>query len=165
MLATSDFTGTPPSQEQQQHRLLNDVYVLLDDCDRRALLNFGITPSQYSVLLLLDIDEGRQLVALADRLLVARSTITRLVAALEAMGLIVRVRDPRDRRAQRVRLTPAGADLRERAHAAHHAALRRWLAPLKDADQRRLIALMGDMRSALESSLAISAERDERTIP
>ncbi|NUQ07107.1 MAG: hypothetical protein HUU31_24715, partial [Anaerolineae bacterium] len=48
---------------------------------------------------------------------------------------------------------------------AHHAALRRWLAPLKDADQRRLIALMGDMRSALESSLAISAERDERTIP
>ncbi|MBK8024323.1 MAG: MarR family transcriptional regulator [Chloroflexi bacterium] len=165
MLATAEFTGLDPSVEQEQHRLLNDVYVLLDACDRDALGPFGITPSQYSLLILLDVDSGTQLVTLANRLLVARSTVTRLVNVLEMMGLISRIDDPDDRRAQRVRLTPEGAHLRQRAYAAHHAALQAWLAPLENADQRRLIVLLDRMRTALESSLAMSAENDERIVP
>ncbi|MBK8024450.1 MAG: MarR family transcriptional regulator [Chloroflexi bacterium] len=165
MLATAEFTGLDPSVEQEQHRLLNDVYVLLDACDRDALAPFGITPSQYSLLILLDVDSGTQLVTLANRLLVARSTVTRLVNVLEMMGLISRIDDPDDRRAQRVRLTPEGAHLRQHAYAAHHAALQAWLAPLENADQRRLIVLLDRMRTALESSLAMSAENDERIVP
>src|SRR6185369_13928985 len=86
----------------QQYRMLHDIYVLLDDGDRRVLENFGLTTSQYSVLMLLDPTEGRRLTTVSDRLLRARSTITRIVDQLEEARLVQRVADPEDRRAQRV---------------------------------------------------------------
>ncbi len=105
--------------QPQQYHMLHKIYVLLDDGDRRILRPFGLNLTQYRVLSFLDSKEGHRLTTLSDRLLRAKSTITRIVDQLEIDGLVRRLSDAEDRRAQRVVLTDAGVDLRDRVHAAH----------------------------------------------
>jgi DNA-binding MarR family transcriptional regulator len=107
----------------QQYRMIHNVYVLLDDSDRRVLRRFGLTLPQYRVLQSLDLKQGRRLTTLSQRLLCAKSTITRLVDQLEEDGLVRRTSDAEDRRALRVVLTDTGADLLERARALHEGAV------------------------------------------
>ena len=52
---------------------------------------------------------GLRMGQLAGRVLLTRSTLTRVVDQLEAEGLVARGSDPEDRRATRILLTPAGA--------------------------------------------------------
>jgi DNA-binding MarR family transcriptional regulator len=141
---------------QQQYRMLHDIYVLLDDGDRRVLENFGLTTSQYAVLMLLDEEEGRRLTTVSDRLLRARSTITRIVDQLEEARLVQRVADPEDRRAQRVVLTQEGIRRRELAHEAHLKSLQRRLTFLTGDEAFTLNGLLDKLRGALRSDLDIS---------
>lgn len=127
---------------QELYRILLDIYVLLDDGDRYALGEFGLTTTQFGVLELLTVDEGTRLVTLADRLLVARSTITRIIDQLEEAGYVTRVVDPSDRRAQHVVLTEAGAEFRRKAQYSHQESL-----------QRRLSVIEPDVRETLNTHL------------
>jgi len=47
------------------------------------------------VLVLLDPDYGQRLMTLSDRMLCARSTITRLIDQMEAANLVHRITDPK----------------------------------------------------------------------
>lgn len=142
------------SDTQHLYRLIHDIYVLLDDGDNRVLRRFGLTTSQYAVLRLLDPEQGQHLITLSDTLLRARSTITRLVAQLESLGLIERHADTRDRRAQFVRLTPLGVDVRHRAQAAHEQSLVERLGKLVPQEQGQLVHLLVGLRRVLEIELA-----------
>src|SRR5205823_3061975 len=135
------------------YRMLHDIYVLLDDGDRRVLENFGLTTSQFSVLMLLDEEEGRRLTTVSDRLLRARSTITRIVDQLEEARLVQRVADPEDRRAQRVVLTQEGIRRRELAHEAHVKSLQRRLTMLSGDEIGELNGLLDKLRSSLRVDL------------
>ncbi len=137
------------------YRLIHDVYVLLDNADRSVLAQFDLTPSQYRVLMLLHPSDGRRLTDLSYRMLFARSTITRLMDQMEAAGLVHRVTDPDDRRAQRVALTPAGADLRERAYTAHEQYMTECFSRRPAAEQEQLIQLLKHMRTSLRVHLNI----------
>ncbi len=111
------------SRAKQQYRMIHNIYVQLDDGDRRVLRDFNLTNSQYTTLMLLDTDKEQRLIDLSEKMLVARSTITRLIDQMENMGLVQRMPDPSDRRAQLVHLTPAGCECRERARSAHEESL------------------------------------------
>lgn len=74
----------------------------------------GLTYPQYLALLVLWEEDGRTIGAIAQRLGLESSTVTPLVKRLEANGLVARERDPQDERQVRVRLSPAGAELRDR---------------------------------------------------
>lgn len=137
----------------RQYRMLHDIYVLLDDGDRHVLERFGLTTSQYGVLLLLDCHEGRRLTTVSDRLLLARSTITRIVDQLEGAGLVQREADPHDRRAQRVVLTEAGEARRRAAEEAHRQSLERRMDGLDHAEHEHLGALLDKLRQALRADL------------
>jgi MarR family transcriptional regulator, 2-MHQ and catechol-resistance regulon repressor len=139
---------------QQQYRMLHDIYVLLDDGDRQVLEVFELTTSQYAVLMLLDREDGRRLTSVSDRLLRARSTITRIVDQLEAARLVQRVADPEDRRAQRVVLTEEGATRREKAYAAHVASLARRLTILDSDEAAALNILLDKLRAGLRQDLS-----------
>ncbi len=141
---------------QRIYRLFHDLYVLLDAGDREVLQPFGLTSSQYTLLTLLDTDQGQRLTTLSDRLLVARSTITRLVDQLEAAGLVHRVIDPADRRAQRVALSLAGEKLVTLAAAAHQLSLGQRLNGLPESEQRALMDLLVKVRSGLRANLQIA---------
>ncbi len=146
-------TVVSPSTIQQQYRLIHDIYVLLNDGDRRVLETFGVTISQYALVMLLNTTEGTRLTTLSRRLLLSKSTITRLVDQLEPMGLVRRIDDPEDRRAQRVSLTAAGADYRQMVERAHSISLAERFGVLTEAEQAQFVALLSKLREGLVASL------------
>ena len=69
-----------------------------------------LVPREYGVLYALSTaPEGLRITELSSDALLTQGGISRLVARLEASGLLERVPDPDDGRASRVRLTDAGA--------------------------------------------------------
>lgn len=141
------------SNAAQQYRMIHDIYVLLDDGDRRVLRAFNLNTSQFAVLRLLDTEEGWRLTDLSERLLFDKSTITRIIDRLEQAKLVQRVADPADRRVQRVLLTPAGLTQREVARDAHERSVERRMAVLDSSEQRCLRQLLDKLRSGLENDI------------
>ncbi|MBF6334064.1 MarR family winged helix-turn-helix transcriptional regulator [Nocardia transvalensis] len=88
-------------------------------------------------------DMGRplRLGELAGRLGVEAPHVTRMVQRLERTGLVMRVADPQDRRAQRVQLTPAGRDVDEAIRLVIRRDIRRALSAWPQEDLRLLAAL------------------------
>ncbi|MDT0305651.1 MarR family transcriptional regulator [Streptomyces sp. DSM 44917] len=83
--------------------------------------------------------------------MVTSGAITNRLDRVERKGLIERRSDPADRRAVRVRLTPAGVELVDRVVGEHLANEERMLADLSPADRaavdaalRRLLISLGD---------------------
>lgn len=144
------------------YRLIHDIYVLLDDGDRRTLDQFGLTISQYGLLMQLRDGPGMRLTTLSERLLLAKSTITRAVDQLEDSGLVERIVDPDDRRAQRVVLTGQGLDICNKAHTAHRASLEYRLAHLDGQTREDLDHLLTQLRSNLRADLG---QRDDPSYP
>jgi DNA-binding MarR family transcriptional regulator len=82
----------------------------------RPLLDaLGLTYPQYLVMLVLWEGDDLGVKAAGERLGLDSGTLTPLLKRLEAQGLIERSRDRGDERSVRVRLTAAGAGLRDRA--------------------------------------------------
>jgi DNA-binding MarR family transcriptional regulator len=83
----------------------------------------ALVPREYGVLYALSAaPEGLRITGLLDDVLLTQPGMSRLIARLEARGLVERADDPDDRRACRVRLTEAGARTQReigRAHARH----------------------------------------------
>ena len=77
----------------------------------------GVTYPQYLVLLTLWAEDGQSVGGIGERLMLESSTLTPLLKRLETAGLIRRERNPEDERQVRVRLTPRGRRLRDKAQA------------------------------------------------
>lgn len=137
-----------------QYRRFHDIYVQLDDADRRVLQSFGLTRIQYSALLLLNAQQGLRPIDLSDRLLCARSTVTRLIDQLEQQGLVHRVSSPDDRRAQFIVLTEAGLDYRNRVQEAHEASLVERFRGFSIEEIKELNRLLDKVRLQLADYLA-----------
>src|SRR4051794_31769647 len=75
---------------------------------------------------------------LAAREGLAPPTLTRMVAAMESAGYVLRSPDPMDRRAVQVALTPAGARMVQQVLATRAAVLRDRLRGLPEQDLRAL---------------------------
>jgi MarR family 2-MHQ and catechol resistance regulon transcriptional repressor len=140
-------------ETQQHYRLIHDIYVLLNDGDRRVLDTFDLTISQYAVLTSLDTQEGRRLTSLSDKLLRSKSTITRIIDYLEEKGYVERVGDPEDRRAQRVILTRRGVEYRALVAQAHSVSLERRFDTLDSAEQMQLKLLLRKLCDGLRDDL------------
>jgi DNA-binding MarR family transcriptional regulator len=147
----------PHSIAHQQHRLIHDIYVLLDDGDRHVLEATRLTPLEFAVLQRLSTDKGRRLTDIGAELLCVKSTITRLVDRLEAEALVLRTPDPDDRRAQRLILTPKGVAVRERASTLHNASVERRMALLTPDEQVVLQRLLEKLRNGLQCELVEEA--------
>jgi MarR family transcriptional regulator, organic hydroperoxide resistance regulator len=75
----------------------------------------GLTYPQYLVLTALWTGDNQTVGGLGEKLFLESNTLTPLVKRVEAMGYVVRSRDPADERQVRVRLTPEGSALRAKA--------------------------------------------------
>ncbi len=100
-----------------------------------------LVPREYGVLYALSsAPEGLRITELGEDVLLTQPGMSRLVARLEARGLVQRVDDPEDARACRIRLTPAGAVTQRRigrTHARHVAE-----AMSRNLDRRELERLL-----------------------
>jgi len=80
----------------------------------------GVSPNEYGVLYALSAaPEGLRITELGNDALLTQAGLSRLVARLESTGLVERVADPLDGRAQRVRLTEAGVEAQRRVGLRH----------------------------------------------
>ena len=80
-----------------------------------VLEGLGLTYLQYVVLVALYEKDDQTVGALGEKMFLDSSTLTPLLKRLETMGHLTRQRDPKDERVVRLRLTPKGRKLREKA--------------------------------------------------
>ncbi len=106
----------------------------------------GLTPSQYRIMKLAGAG-GERSTRLAQRLAVAKPTLTATADGLVAAGYASRATEPGDRRVVRLSLTPAGRAALDRADAAYCA----WLGQLLDAtgDPARVLDALELLSSAM----------------
>jgi MarR family transcriptional regulator, organic hydroperoxide resistance regulator len=83
--------------------------------NKPVLDELGLTYPQYIVLVALYEQDDQTVSGLGDKLFLDSSTLTPLLKRMEAVGHLTRQRDPQDERQVRVRLTPQGRSVRERA--------------------------------------------------
>jgi DNA-binding MarR family transcriptional regulator len=123
---------------------------LIARLDAELERDHGIQLSAYEVLMYLGDADGEKLRMgeLADRLLLSRSGITRMVDRLERQRLIERQRCEDDGRGFFARLTADGREKLDAARPAHLAGVRRhFLDELEPGEQERLAAIWERLRS------------------
>lgn len=109
---------------------------------KAQLAPYGVTPGQYAVLKCLWDSDGKTAKQLAELLFLDGSTVTGILDRVEQKGLIEKHMDPRDRRAIRVTLTPAGRALEQPLTQA-----------IIEANQKALTGLDSDQSESLKTLL------------
>jgi DNA-binding MarR family transcriptional regulator len=105
------------------------------DAFNQAMAPLGLTPGRLGALLLIEASPTAHQATLAEALRVKPPNMAVMLAGLEQDGLIRRVEDPANRRANVLRLTPAGRALLRRARE-REAALEAQLAAGMDGKER-----------------------------
>jgi MarR family 2-MHQ and catechol resistance regulon transcriptional repressor len=138
------------------YQRLQQIYVLLDDGDRRALKTVGLTPTHFTLLTFLDPAqrEGRTVGRLAELMLCTRGNATRLVQRLAESGLVRTAPDPADQRLVRVFLTDTGKRRLAAARRRHARANAERFAGLSAEEVRQL----DDLTAILVGHLAKNLE-------
>ncbi|MDB5655964.1 MAG: MarR family transcriptional regulator [Tardiphaga sp.] len=109
----------------------------------RCMAPLQLTPAQFSVLLLLDNNPGRNQTEIANTLGILRPNFVAMLDGLESRDLLTRMRSPSDRRSHVLMLTDKGRATLNRAKklvaTKHEARLVDLLGP---ADQQALLAML-----------------------
>ena len=116
------------------------------DLERELLGGTGVPLAWYDVLLQLAEAPQRRLrmAELADRVLLSRSGLTRLIDRLQAEGLVRREPSPDDARGTYTVLTPEGLQRLRRAAPVHLAGIREhWLTHFSDDELRVMAGWLG----------------------
>jgi len=110
----------------------------------------GYNPYQYSILALLEEGARSTQGEIADALGFDRGTLVKLLDGLEERGLIVRQRDPKDRRRHVVSLTAAGKSQLAEFRTIVLRLDNDFLAPLDDEDRAELHDLLSRIAKHLD---------------
>ncbi|WP_336970937.1 MarR family winged helix-turn-helix transcriptional regulator [Sphingobium aromaticiconvertens] len=128
---------------------LADVSRLMRKRFDGAARDIGITGPQWRVLFLVRRDPGINQGQLADQMDVEPITTCRMVDRLEAATLIERRRDPGDRRAWQLFVTPDAMTLITQAETIADSVIGTATIGLDGAEQAQLAALLGRLRDNL----------------
>jgi DNA-binding MarR family transcriptional regulator len=143
----------PVSPEQRAAVAMGRVVVRGMYRMEQLLKPYGLTPTQYNVLRILNGAgaEGLCGTEIGGRLLSPVPDMTRLLDRMAEAGLLVRERDPRQRRFVRARLTDAGREMLREAtpavDALHREQFRRF-SPEQLATLRSLLELVDEPEGA-----------------
>jgi DNA-binding MarR family transcriptional regulator len=114
-----------------------------------ALAPLGLGVKSVGALTVLQAEGPLSQRRLAERQGIDRTTMVAVVDELERLGAVERRKDPGDRRANALHITPKGRRLLTRARTAVAGAEAAFLAPLPAAEQQRLRAAL---RTLVESA-------------
>lgn len=112
---------------------------------KAELAPFGVTPGQYAVLRCLWDEDAQTARKLAERLALDGSTITGILDRMEHKGLIVKLTDPKDRRAMQVTLTEQGRKLEEPLSQAIIDANHKAMLNLNDGESDHIKQVLADI--------------------
>lgn len=139
------------------YRLLQELYLLLDNGDRRLLRRFDLTNRQYHTLQHLPPGTSRNLTEMSELLFCDKSNVTGLVERMERDGLVTRGRSESDRRYMDLSITSQGDQLREASRHAHDASIAERFEILSEDEQAQLNHLLTKLAEGLRTSLNDSA--------
>ena len=126
-MSTTATSGLEGAALAAWRSFLQSHALILRELDADLLAEQGMTTRDYQVLLYLSKEPNRKLAmsALAERTMLTRSGITRLVDGLVAGGLIERVSCPSDARVSYAALTDTGYEKLRQAGCTHIAGIQR----------------------------------------
>jgi len=137
------------------HEAFLSIYFTGTCIKKRAaqfLGQFGLTDAQFNLLMMLRHqggEEGLSQVELGRMMLVNRANVTGLVERARQAGWVVREGDPKDRRANRVRLTAAGRALIDRVDPLYGAEMHRIMSGLNKIEVHEIIQSLEKVRTRL----------------
>jgi len=91
--------------------LFRKTFAKLQRIAEDDLRKYGTTPSQFSILWNLSVEESTPMSELSKQSACVNSNITSIIGRMEERGLVKRVQDKKDRRVVRVELTNDGKEL------------------------------------------------------
>src|SRR6266699_1272623 len=131
----ADGAGEGASLKRAQLKIFEDFL--------RCVAPLQLTPAQFSVLLLLDKNPGRNQTEIANTLGILRPNFVSMLDGLESRALCARIRSTNDRRSHNVVLTDRGRSVLARAKklvaSKHEARLNEVLGP---SDRAALLSML-----------------------
>jgi DNA-binding MarR family transcriptional regulator len=138
------------------HEALLNTYYTASCLRKKAgefLRPFGLTDVQFNLMMLLQHQstpkEGLTQAQISAMMLVNRANITSLIDRMEKAGLVARTSTPSDRRYNIIKMTDRGKKLLARIEPLYGKEVKRIMAALIDAEQRKLIKMLEKVRSSI----------------
>lgn len=134
-------------------RMLSCTTMIEDEIRSRLRSEFGITLPRFDLMAQLQRHpEGLRMGELSKRMMVTGGNITGITDQLEQEKLVMRVPDPRDRRANSVKLTAAGRRSFEHMAVVHEGWIAELLAGLSVARKAEMIELLSHLKDHLNAA-------------
>ena len=154
-----------PDDEHYVGYLITDVGRLLRTLFDRRVRRLGLTRAQWMVLTRLHSRPGLSQSEVADLLEIEKATAGRLIDRLEQKGWVERRADKRDRRINRMHLTPRGLRLHAAIWPMAAATVDDALTALTDRERRQFTEMMlrvkGSLTTLVENDPALSPDEDD----
>ncbi|MFB3789065.1 MAG: MarR family winged helix-turn-helix transcriptional regulator [bacterium] len=150
--------GLPRPITNRAHEAVMNIVLtgeMLAKEGQRLLRPFGLTDSQFNVLMLLKYQNsgaGISQTILGERLLVNRSNVTGLIDRMEQAGWVQRLADPKDRRINQVKITRAGLSVLNKAEEKYFTRIEEVIGALPAKNQTLICSLLETIRKALRKS-------------
>jgi len=120
-----------------------------------GLAPLGLTPAQARALRIIarsEDEEPLRMTELADKLGIVPRSVTTVVDALEAAGLVARTQDPEDRRAILLQLTEAGTGMVEQIGRIRQEVAGEYFGAISPEQRAGLLGLLRAVDTAYEQS-------------
>ncbi|MDA0246267.1 MAG: MarR family transcriptional regulator [Chloroflexi bacterium] len=144
-------------RQEATYELLKEIFLLLDDGDRRLLNRFNLSVPRFYTLLHLGTLPGMTPNQLSELMFCDKSNVTRLIKNLEQDGHVVRRPHENDGRSVRLFLTEQGIRVRQEAMQSH-----------QQYNERRFTAeILAELNTSLEHlktclQVDLAQDKDER---
>jgi DNA-binding MarR family transcriptional regulator len=134
------FPGTFEAEGTRALFAMRALAKRLDASSSSWLAKFGLTSAKYNYLVVLYVaPQGLMMNELSRRIHTSNASVTGMLAALEADGLVKRTINVRDRRSSVVTLTAAGRRLLKAAFPVHHRYLETALHDIPVRERQQLL--------------------------
>jgi DNA-binding MarR family transcriptional regulator len=140
--------------QYQTRRLKELITELLQCCDERKLREakrFTLPHAELKCLMLFGAEKYMTAKSLAQKLKVAKSRITKIVAGLACKGLVQQMNDPQDSRVRLISLTAAGNKAYKEIEAFQGDIFRRMLLYIETDERKRTLSALETLHSAMEA--------------
>jgi DNA-binding MarR family transcriptional regulator len=141
------------SNSEQLYNLIKEAFLLLDDGDQKLVGQFNLSVRRYYTLFWIGKEPGISFSELSQHMLVDKSSVTRIIKALEKDGYVIREAHETDGRSTRLFLTDRGKALQEQATIAHKDSVEHRCDVVGQPSQSSLIALLQDLNQQLRLAL------------
>lgn len=135
------------------YTLLKEIFLLLDNGDRRLLQSFDLSTARFNALSHLVKHGDLSPTELRTLLLCDKANITRLLDGMERDGLVKRTQDKSDGRRTHITPSPAGEKLWHKAKQAHGTYTSSRFENLSLEEQRTLHELLPRLKATLQQQL------------